>query len=247
MEVHHKSHHPRSIKEYLTEFVMLFAAVTLGFFVENAREHMVENERGIVYAKRLLDDLKEDSTRMDRVYNSAGEKIGLINSIMPMMADAKSMHQAIDSFFYFGFWSYNKYGSISYMPKFYRVEETMEELKAGNLRLIKSDSIVVHLSAYSRRYNILKEVVDGAWDERSTNIMKLHSKMFDKTYYLYHDHDEPRTFPIVYKDISVENVYTMKTDLLGFRINMEALQSNIKELRGINAKLVRDLREYIQE
>ena len=30
MEVHHHSHHPKKWKEYVTEFIMLFAAVTLG-------------------------------------------------------------------------------------------------------------------------------------------------------------------------------------------------------------------------
>ena len=32
-------------KHYLFEFLMLFLAVTLGFFVENLRERMVENHR----------------------------------------------------------------------------------------------------------------------------------------------------------------------------------------------------------
>jgi len=37
MEVHHKHHVPKKWSEYLTEFFMLFAAVTLGFFAENQR------------------------------------------------------------------------------------------------------------------------------------------------------------------------------------------------------------------
>ena len=39
MEVHHKHHIPKKITEYFTEFLMLFTAVTLGFFAENYREH----------------------------------------------------------------------------------------------------------------------------------------------------------------------------------------------------------------
>jgi hypothetical protein len=45
MEVHHHGHHPKKWKEYITEFIMLFAAVTLGFFAENIREHQVVNHR----------------------------------------------------------------------------------------------------------------------------------------------------------------------------------------------------------
>ena len=89
MEVHHPHHptHKKEWKEYITEFLMLFIAVTLGFFVENLREHYVEDQRGLTYAKRLLDDLKEDSARLDLVYNSAGEKVDLITSIIPYIQD----------------------------------------------------------------------------------------------------------------------------------------------------------------
>ena len=38
MEVHHHSHHPKKWKEYITEFLMLFLAVTLGFLAEYLRE-----------------------------------------------------------------------------------------------------------------------------------------------------------------------------------------------------------------
>jgi len=39
MEVHHPHHptHKKKWSEYIIEFLMLFAAVTLGFFAENVR------------------------------------------------------------------------------------------------------------------------------------------------------------------------------------------------------------------
>ncbi len=45
MEVHHSHHAPKNWKEYVSEFFMLFLAVTLGFFVENYREHVIERQR----------------------------------------------------------------------------------------------------------------------------------------------------------------------------------------------------------
>ena len=45
MEVHHHSHHPKKWKEYLTEFLMLFLAVSMGFIAENVREKHTESER----------------------------------------------------------------------------------------------------------------------------------------------------------------------------------------------------------
>jgi hypothetical protein len=56
---------PRNWKEYGMEFLMLFAAVTLGFFAENQRESIGEKERGIEYSQRLIEDLDLDSLRMN--------------------------------------------------------------------------------------------------------------------------------------------------------------------------------------
>ena len=67
MEVHHHpiaigSHHgKKKWTEYFWEFLMLFLAVTLGFFVENQREHYVEHQRATEYAQQMYDDLKEDT------------------------------------------------------------------------------------------------------------------------------------------------------------------------------------------
>ncbi|NCW87600.1 MAG: hypothetical protein EBV71_01750 [Chitinophagia bacterium] len=247
MEVHHKHHAPRSIKEYVTEFLMLFTAVTLGFFVENIREHYIEDQRGITYATRLAEDIKEDSARLDRVYKSAEEKVKLISSIAHLAENESTLKQFVDSFYYFNFWNYNSYGHVSNLPRFYRVEETIEELKAGNLRLIKSDSVISNLTAYSRRYNILNQTIDDYWQERAMGLSLLHNEMFDKTYYYLHYKDHPRTFPIVYRALTKENIYKLKTELLAYRINMESLNLNIRSLQLINQRLSKNLELYINQ
>lgn len=63
MEVHHPHHpmHKKKWSEYILEFIMLFAAVTLGFFAENLREHYVEKHKAIVSVQNLYKDLKQDS------------------------------------------------------------------------------------------------------------------------------------------------------------------------------------------
>ena len=61
MEVHHHSHKPKNWKEHITEFIMLFAAVSLGFLAENVREHQIETKRGEVYLAELGTDLRNDS------------------------------------------------------------------------------------------------------------------------------------------------------------------------------------------
>ena len=61
MEVHHHAHHPKNWKEYITEFIMLFAAVTLGFLAENIREHQIINHKTNQNLQSIVLDLKKDS------------------------------------------------------------------------------------------------------------------------------------------------------------------------------------------
>ena len=58
MEVHAHTHTPRKKwTHYFWEFLMLFLAVTLGFFVENQREHYIENKRERQYMHSFYEDL----------------------------------------------------------------------------------------------------------------------------------------------------------------------------------------------
>src|ERR1700704_1737560 len=61
MEVHH---HPqvekKNFKEYFLEFLMIFLAVTMGFFAENIRERIVDNDKEIHYIKSIVEDLNKD-------------------------------------------------------------------------------------------------------------------------------------------------------------------------------------------
>src|SRR5258708_28836258 len=62
MEVHHHPHvEKKNFKEYFLEFLMIFLAVTMGFFAESYRERLVNGEKEKHYAKGLFDDLTKDT------------------------------------------------------------------------------------------------------------------------------------------------------------------------------------------
>lgn len=61
MEVHHPHLPPKSLKDYTSEFIVIFVALTLGFLVENQREHYIEGLREKELAQSLLKDLVADS------------------------------------------------------------------------------------------------------------------------------------------------------------------------------------------
>jgi hypothetical protein len=67
MEVHH---HPnvekKNFKEYFLEFLMIFLAVTMGFFAENIREKISDRRQVDEYVHSMVSDLKNDVV----MYNS---------------------------------------------------------------------------------------------------------------------------------------------------------------------------------
>jgi hypothetical protein len=71
MEVHH---HPsvekKGFKEYFLEFLMIFLAVTLGFFAETMRENINEHSRAKEFARSMVKDLEADTAQLRtyRVY-----------------------------------------------------------------------------------------------------------------------------------------------------------------------------------
>jgi hypothetical protein len=86
MEVHHPHHpaHKKKWSEYILEFVMLFAAVTLGFFAENVREHQVVEHKTHQNLQSVVLDLKKDSVLLqERIqeYTNASKFLNQLNNI----------------------------------------------------------------------------------------------------------------------------------------------------------------------
>jgi len=96
MEVHHHSHKPKNWKEYITEFVMLFAAVTLGFLAENLREHQVINHRIEQNKIAILKDLLADSVTIAKVIDIEDTCVNRFNRINNFLylAKANKINQA---------------------------------------------------------------------------------------------------------------------------------------------------------
>ncbi len=70
MEVHHHpDHHHRKKhgKEYFLEFLMIFLAVTLGFFAENLREYFTDRTKEKEYMQGIVNDLKADTVLLNLI------------------------------------------------------------------------------------------------------------------------------------------------------------------------------------
>ncbi len=98
MEVHHPHHptHKKKWSEYIIEFVMLFAAVTLGFLAENLREHQIMNHRVEQNKIAILKDLQADSADISAVIaveDSCIKRFNRINNYL-YLAKTNKINQA---------------------------------------------------------------------------------------------------------------------------------------------------------
>jgi hypothetical protein len=101
MEVHHHSHKPKNWKEYITEFIMLFAAVTLGFFAENLREHSIISHRIEQNKIAIIKDLENDAVTIDSLLANEQVAITIFDRVINVLYLAKNKDitqaQLIDS------------------------------------------------------------------------------------------------------------------------------------------------------
>ena len=155
MDVHHHSHSERKKwTRYFWEFFMLFLAVTLGFFMENQREHLVENRRAKLMAQSLFNDLKTDTAMLQKLTEQRKQKILVLDSLMdetdkPLAGQndtvlAKLCHPALYTRMYF----------ISELG-------TYEQIKnSGSLRYYKMDlqKALVNYEAETKRANFGQEL-----------------------------------------------------------------------------------------
>ena len=166
MEVHHHSHHPKKWKEYVTEFIMLFAAVTLGFFAENYREHQIEKNREIQFLENIHLDLKQDLKEIEFITAFNNEK-KLMNDSLVIEYQNKGYQSNLKRFYYL-----LKNGIIR---KFFDHSSSgFTQIKnAGGLRLIEDKSVIQKIIAIENTI-LLIEGVQGSMDQ---NLMLLREKL----------------------------------------------------------------------
>src|SRR5215467_13464282 len=102
MEVHHHPHvEKKKFKEYFLEFLMIFLAVTMGFFAESVRENISNNEHAKLLTEQLVKDLKVDTTRLDSTINFENDQRKTIDTLFSLLqqpvafTDTKSIQQLI--------------------------------------------------------------------------------------------------------------------------------------------------------
>jgi hypothetical protein len=137
MEVHHHPnlHHERKPwKEYFLEFLMIFLAVTMGFFAETIRENISESGKGKELAKSLYQEVYNDSINMQNKIKLRLEKDRQINYFRSYARDS-SLTQLSDKFYPSFAWSFVLTSTIIFDPN----DGILNQLRnSGTQRYFKS-------------------------------------------------------------------------------------------------------------
>jgi hypothetical protein len=178
MEVHHAHHpaHKKKWSEYFLEFFMLFFAVTLGFFAENQREHLVEGHREQQYMQSLYEDLKKDTSTLNNLIRYDSIQITKLDTSNWILTTRHWDPQTIKMFYRINL---KTLGSI----RFNLSERTAAQLKnAGGMRLVEDRELSNKIAEYWVRSENLKEyemfVVDLKFKAREKSY-----SIFDQRYY----------------------------------------------------------------
>ena len=152
MEVHHHPHvEKKSFNEYLLEGLMIFLAVTMGFFAENIREHFVDKEREHEYMHSLYQDLKTDIGSLDSAIKDNEDDIAMYDSIFTIFKTKRYVKETVNLYYY----TRTTIGVRSFYP----TDGTLKQLEnAGGFRLIKNRGVIDSLQSYKQGISLLKDV-----------------------------------------------------------------------------------------
>src|SRR5436190_15888085 len=152
MEVHAHSHShgKKNWKQYFWEFLMLFLAVTLGFFVENQREHIVERQRATQYAKALLRDLEKDTVEIRDVMRENKIILACFDSARSIIHQRIKNYMAPGAFYYYS-------NVVASAPSVSWNDATIIQItQSGNLRYFTNAELVNKISYYYSQINYVK-------------------------------------------------------------------------------------------
>ncbi len=180
MEVHHHPnlyHERKPWKEYLLEGLMIFLAVTLGFFAEQIREHHVEKERLHNYFASMVLDVQSNVTALDSAIRENSQMVKKYDSVVKIFLkgggriDRTAFAYHLGAVWYRGFINRN---------------ETFEQMKSsGSIRYIDDFKILTEIMGYVR----------------ATNFAQYRTETFEKKYFtdyflpeIYKNYDLPCKF-----------------------------------------------------
>ncbi|HMH33710.1 MAG TPA: hypothetical protein VK543_11810 [Puia sp.] len=175
MEVHH---HPdvekKSFKEYFLEFLMIFLAVTMGFFAENIREGISEHSRAKVFASSMLKDLQADSTQLQLYKSYFSYAANKLDTFMQLLQVAEPKDIPSGKLYWYGLFG-GAHGS------FVSNDATFQEMKSSGSLHFFEKNIEAEVAKYDRLRRYLQST-EQANEGLYTELRKCRALFFEFKY-----------------------------------------------------------------
>ncbi len=172
MEVHH---HPtvekKNFKEYFLEFLMIFLAVTMGFFAESLRERVNDNSKEHEYISALKKDLATDTINLMTWMRAFNSRMNEYDTVINMLRNPANIADG---------------AKLYYMSRittrgtvFEDNDNTMIQLNiSGNFRLIHNKTSAEKIVTYQNDIDDYKRINEyDSYEARA--LYQPQSKLFD--------------------------------------------------------------------
>lgn len=216
----------RRVKDFIFEFIMIFVAITGGFFMDNLRERVVEHRKEKEYIERLVIDLNEDTTNLKILMRQNREQMEMLDSLVNMLEKPISN---IDIQF-ITLLADNLNNSHLFTPR----DVTMSQLKnTGELRLVEESKVSESIVSY---YSYIESV--------NHDLGNANSKFVDDSF------KEEMTFinfNQIFKDkelkINNANKMTLENRCFIYKIQVRAYFSCLEKIYEQGASLIKYLKK----
>jgi len=243
MEIHHHPdlhHKTKPWKEYFLEFIMIFIAVTLGFFAESFREHLVENRKEREVINVLYKEIKKDTANLNVIiyrympeHEAWEDSAEIYVTSLPIKDNEKKVAKALVNATNWNFYS----------PP----QVALEVLKSsGTFNLLKNETLKAEIISFNELVNIYVNysqftlAAEHAMDTATSGIIKrqalraLIAKVYQKTNAQYGsitDDDIPAIITLKTYDKNVYSNYIKKLDAMDYLLN---------DLLGLYKKILKE-------
>lgn len=123
---------------------MLFLAVTLGFFVENQREHYIEHQRARVYAATMKANLQADTSELKQIIYRGSFASAYLDTFLLILSSDDITKIPSGKLYWYGLFG-------GYLRGFQSNDATFQQMKSsGSLRYFSSAALEQQISNYDQ-------------------------------------------------------------------------------------------------
>ena len=153
---HHQSQqNHKPLHEYFSEGLMIFIAVTLGFFAESLREHFGDKVKEKQSIDNVLRCLKSDTSKLINIIQSNKLQVQFIDSLLSLKLNDLQDPKINNKFYFYA-------TNALFVDVYFKSNDAaMQQLKSsGTLRLIHSQDVINNLLQYEIDNRDLKSQQD---------------------------------------------------------------------------------------